>query len=293
MLEKNLKNLGQSIHDVRVKLNLSQKELAKGICSQSQISKIESGEISPYIHTLIKISKKLGIHPSFFVNQVYKDQYEFINDSRTMIRKAVHLKDYREVKRLVNHFSKHPSFQGIEEKQFLIWHKGIATYYLDKDFEKSIAILTEAYNMKNSIQYTEQDIQILNSLAIIFSEEEQWYLAKEKFITAINVFNESFVPLDISIYIRLCYNVSKLLLDLKEYKESLFYAEKGLELCKHNNSNYLFGELLYQKGSLLVKLDNINDGLKFLQNSCTIFEVLNKESYLTTVKKEIKELENK
>nr|WP_079504869.1 helix-turn-helix transcriptional regulator [Mesobacillus jeotgali] len=49
MSEFNFKNLGDTIHTIRVKLNVTQKELAKGICSQSQISKIEKGEISPYI----------------------------------------------------------------------------------------------------------------------------------------------------------------------------------------------------------------------------------------------------
>ncbi len=53
-------NLGEAIKELRQSLGYTQEEFAQGICSQSQISKIEKGEISPYVHTLIQMALKLG-----------------------------------------------------------------------------------------------------------------------------------------------------------------------------------------------------------------------------------------
>lgn len=287
MMEKNLKHLGDTIHSIRVKLNISQKELADGICSQSQISKIESGQISPYVDTLVKISKKLGISPSYFLNIVYKYQYHFISTSKDLVRKAISSKDYKEVKRMVNRFEKHPSFQDIEEKQFLKWHKGIAIYYLDNDFKQSVQILLDSSSMKDSIQHTEQDIQILNSLAIIYSEEEQWERAKCMFEEAIKVFHKSIFIKDITIYIRLCYNLGKLLYSMKQYNDAVNFCNKGLEQCKNHKSSYLHGELLYQKGLTLIEMNNKEEGIKHLKYAFTIFELLGKDSYLEIINEKI------
>jgi transcriptional regulator with XRE-family HTH domain len=287
MIENNLKNLGAAIREVRVRLNITQKELAEGICSQSEISKIESGVISPYVHTLVKISKKLGIDPSYFLKQLYKDQYEFISHAKSLIREAIKKKDYKEVRRLINKYQLHPSFQDVEEKQFITWHKGVVTFYLDHDDVNAIKLLNEALNMKDSIQATEQDIQILNSMAIIFCEKEQWKKAEEVFRQAEEIYKKSLFITDFTIYIRLCYNLSKMLYSLERYKEGLKKCEKGIELCKSYESNYLFGELLYQKGIILIKMGKREEGIKYLEKSLFIFELLGKESYLKLVQEKI------
>ena len=156
MSEFNFKNLGDTIHTIRVKLNVTQKELAEGICSQSQISKIEKGEISPYIDTLVKIANRLGMDPNYFINQICKEQYEFVEHSKVKIREYTKKKEYVEVKRLISRLEKHPSFKNLEEVQFLYWHKGVYTYYLEDDFSKAINLLMSALNLKCSFQKTDR-----------------------------------------------------------------------------------------------------------------------------------------
>ncbi|APX72798.1 helix-turn-helix domain-containing protein [Companilactobacillus allii] len=53
--------LGKVIQTQRKKLNLSQTELADGICTQAIISKIENQNISPSISVLISICQKLNL----------------------------------------------------------------------------------------------------------------------------------------------------------------------------------------------------------------------------------------
>lgn len=283
MAEFNFKNLGESIHSIRVKLGISQKDLANGICSQSQISKIETGEISPYIHTLVNISERLGINTNHFINQISKEHYEFVTQSKYRVREHIKKKDYREVKRIISKLEKHPSFQNIEEKQFISWHKGVCIYYLDHDFEQAIEALKAAMDLKDSIQATEQDIQIINSTGIIYGEKGEWEAAKELFLKAQEIYNKALYPMDFSILIRVYYNLSKIYYKLADGNSALALADRGISLAIENDSNYLLGELLYQKGFIFAERGDVTQGIYFLQQAGAIFTLQDKEGYIQLV----------
>lgn len=287
MNEFNFKSLGETIRSIRVKLEITQKELADGICSQSQISKIEKGEISPYIDTLLKIALKLGINPNYFINIIKKEQYEFITNSKNKVREYTKKKDYLEVKRLVTILEKHQAFKNLEEKQFICWHKGIYLYYLEKDSSKALEKLEEALNLKNSIQATDQDIQIMNSIGIILGEENQWEQAKMAFFHAVQIFKDSLSPMDITILVKLYYNLSKVFYKLQQSKEALEITNKGIELAIENESNYLLGELLYQKGLILADTGDISKGLDYLHQASSIFTIYKNEKYLNITQDKI------
>ena len=51
--------IGLALRRLRKKHNLTQKDLANGICSQAEISKIESGTHSPTVDLLICIITKI------------------------------------------------------------------------------------------------------------------------------------------------------------------------------------------------------------------------------------------
>ncbi|MBR8644357.1 helix-turn-helix transcriptional regulator [[Brevibacterium] frigoritolerans] len=52
--------------ELRKQIGLSQEELATGICTQAQISKIEKGDVYPYASTLYLISQRLGVDVNYF-----------------------------------------------------------------------------------------------------------------------------------------------------------------------------------------------------------------------------------
>ena len=146
--------------------------------------------------------------------------------------------------------------------------------------------------MKESFQYTDQDIEILNSLAIIYCEQKKWSEGKKNFEKAIEIYKQNMFITNSSIYIRLCYNLSKLLYNLKEYRQGVSMCDKGIEICQQKDSNYLFGELLYQKGILLMEIDKREDGIEYLKNACIIFKLLKKHDYFHSVNEEINKLKS-
>jgi len=56
-----IKSFGQQIKQLRSERKMTQKELAKGVCSQAELSKIENGKTMPTIDLVQRLSQKLHI----------------------------------------------------------------------------------------------------------------------------------------------------------------------------------------------------------------------------------------
>lgn len=61
--------IGQKIKDRREYLNLSQRELAEGLCTQALISKIEQGKIKPSSKIIQQLSNRLQVPTSYFFRE--------------------------------------------------------------------------------------------------------------------------------------------------------------------------------------------------------------------------------
>lgn len=291
-MEIYLSNLGEAIRNIRWELSINQSELADGICTQSQISKIESGVISPYVHTLVLIANKLGISPIYFINELTKEQFKFVSFVRDKVRDAVKNKQYERLKKLLNYYQEHNALKHLEERQFLLWHQGIVEGYCHNNREKALAILMESSNMKKSIQYTEQDIQILNSIGIIFCEENRWNEAIDYFIKAEQLFSSHVYIQDRTIYNKLCYNTSKAYLGAGIFAEAIKYSTKGIKQCISIDSTYMLGELYYQRAYTKMQVHDItiDDVIADYNRAFHLFLAIDKELYAQKAKEKIDSL---
>ncbi|EEL62040.1 Transcriptional regulator, Xre [Bacillus cereus F65185] len=67
---------------------MSQSELCHGICSQSQISKIEKGIIYPSSILLYQLSERLGIDPNY-IFALTKKKIKYIENVKCVMRDCV------------------------------------------------------------------------------------------------------------------------------------------------------------------------------------------------------------
>ncbi len=172
MLDFSMKRLGQSICDLRKARGMSQQELADGICTQAQISKIEKGNTNTSVDILYKIIKRLGVDYHYFFQIAESQRGDYEKEITIIIRKAVSRGNYVEVMEIVNNAEILPLFQTDDNKQFLLWHKGISTFYLNKDPFTALDLLKQSFNLtaENKIRYAEREVEILISIGIIHSE---------------------------------------------------------------------------------------------------------------------------
>jgi len=99
--------IGLALRRLRKKHNLTQKDLANGICSQAEISKIESGTHSPTVELLYALSRRLQVPITAFLNNSSHVDSLRLTDDRllTAFQNQEYEMIYREAQEKINTIS--------------------------------------------------------------------------------------------------------------------------------------------------------------------------------------------
>jgi transcriptional regulator with XRE-family HTH domain len=269
--------IGEKIRQLRKYTKISQSELAEGICTQAFISQVEKGDVCPSSEMLYRISSRLRVDINYFFDNIYCPRMEYVEEVCNQIREYVLKRDYLNLRTIINFEKRSPLFQSGENKQFLLWHEGICSFYVDKNGEQAIELLDQALSITQLTEnvYSEREIEILLSKAIIFSElgENNVSLSTYKKVIKYLEFLP-YNPKDIKIPIRIFYNYSKTLTKSGHFIESNKYCDEGISSCKTNSSFYALGELYYQKGLNYYLLNKSEDAIYNFEQSDIIFRFI-------------------
>lgn len=274
-------NYGDLIKTRRKALDITQKELAQGICTQAMISKIERNELNPSMDIMYKISDQLHIPISLFYGGATgnTDDESKINQFKAIIRKQLQQRQYAAIDYLIhnnneilnNNLSK-------ENKMFFDWMRGILYHYLHNDSEKAIQHLK---NIDLEDPANNSTIEILNSLGNLYYEKNELDRSQIFFEEAVLCLNETIRH---EVKIKLIFNHALCLKDMKKNGESLQLIVGGIDLNVESNSLYLLGDLLYQKGLILAEMEEYLDAIEPLQTAINIFRLQNNENFETKAK---------
>ncbi|WP_339061214.1 hypothetical protein [Tepidibacillus marianensis] len=187
---------------------------------------------------------------------------------------------------------KHPSFQSKIHQQFLLWHQGICEYHLNDNSIQALELMNQALNLTASKkdQFTEREIEILNSIGVIYSEISEYENSILYFNQALD--HLKYIPYvtDKLIKVRIYYNLAKVLTKAKLYKRSIEICGKGINFCIKFQSFYTLGELYYQKGFNLIQTGNRNEGLEYMKKAIFIFEIQGNQLFIENIQDEINQL---
>lgn len=279
-------NIGQAIKELRQDIGLSQEELASGICNQAQISNLENNNAMPSALLLNQIATKLGVDMNYFFEMQESHKVEYLQNSKKYIRKLIRMRDYENLYDTVLAEKKQPYYQELENLQFLLWHEAICIHYLKNESTRSLEMLNEALGITNNKKYyTEQEIEILISIAIIETETKLYTKAEEDFKKALDSLQSTPQITNPSIELRIIYGLTKLLTDSGRYEESLNYCLKGIRICKKMESLYALGELHYQSGSNYARMGNKEKAISAFENAINLFELQGNHRFVQLVKK--------
>ncbi len=248
-------DLGITIKELRIKKNISQSELCHGICSQSQISKIEKGVIYPSSILLYQLSERLGIDPNNIFALTQNKKLKYVENVKCVIKDCLKQKQYKELYEIVKKEKNENNFQSTEDKQFLIWHEAIAIFHGEnKEYEKSINILRRCLTNFNKLDF----------------------------------------PRDKEIKLKIIFNLAKILGHANQHEEAVKYNDMGIKLAINLNTLYLLGELYYGKAWNLLKLKQPNeeDIANNMKKALFIFELTEKENLIKMVKEKYFENQN-
>ncbi|QEL82682.1 XRE family transcriptional regulator (plasmid) [Bacillus sp. JAS24-2] len=290
-------DLGITIKELRINKNISQSELCHGICSQSQISKIEKGVIYPSSILLYQLSERLGIDPNNIFALTQNKKIKYVKNVKYVIKDCLKQKQYKELYEIVKKEKNLNNFQTNEEKQFLIWHEAIAIFEVNRSTKTALTLVNHALKLTltNSDFLTEREIHIMQTMAIFHGENKEY----EKSITilkrCLTNFNKLDFPRDKEIKLKIIFNLAKGLDFTYQHEEAIKYIDRGIKLAINLNTLYLLGELFYLKGQCLLKIKqhNVEDVVYNWKKALFIFELTEKEYYIKMVQDKLIEIQNK
>ncbi|PGR76090.1 transcriptional regulator [Bacillus thuringiensis] len=290
-------DLGITIKELRIKKNISQSELCHGICSQSQISKIEKGMIYPSSILLYQLSERLGIDPNNIFALTQNKRLKYVENVKYVIKDCLKQKQYKELYEIVKKEKNLNNFQTKEEKQFLIWHEAIAIFMVDKSLKTALDFLNNALKLTltNSDFLSEREIDIMQTMAIFYAENKEYEKSINILKKCLSNFNKLDFPRDKEIKLKIMLNLAKCLDFTYQHEEAIKYLDKGIKLAINLNTLYLLGELFYLKGQYLLKIKqhNVEDVIYNWKKALFIFELTEKEYYTKTLPDQLTEIQNK
>ncbi|MDQ0269215.1 helix-turn-helix domain-containing protein [Cytobacillus purgationiresistens] len=279
--------IGRKIKELRKGAGLSQTDLARGICTQAQVSKIENGDVIPFASTLYFISQRLGLDVDYFFDVSMSPRMDYVREVSSLLKTARKNINYTLVQEIVEAEEKNPLFTANKHHyQLLIWHKAISTYHHDRDFDKAIQFIDQAIGMTFDKIWTEREIEIYLSKGIFHAEEKRYTEAWEIYQAAHTQLNNLFYLKDSTIRTRLHYNSAKTLTHLEEYERSISSCQDAIQACLQNDDLYLLGELYYQIGFNYEMQRQYDEAILFLEKALFIF-IMQESQYIDFVKEKI------
>lgn len=238
----------------RKELGLSQQSLAKGICEQSQISKIERGTFMPSADLLFKLSQRLEVPMDYFFNEQIEVKSNILN-FKHLSANLLDDRNYDDLEYLYKIEIDRNSFLSSDDNMYLEWIRAIIDFYKHETKDEAISSLENILLKAPSEKHIY--LKVLNTLSNFYSlvGREQDYETNHSLLMKIyqskNLDNQEFL----FGYIRVRYNYAHYLLSKEKYEDAIQETLETIEICKLKQTSYQLAPLLILVG---------NSGAKFL-----------------------------
>lgn len=284
-------DVANKIKNRRKELGLTQKELAEGICTQSQISNIEKGELNPSSYVLFKISKRLIVDMNYFFgidSEIINNQFDEIKD---MIEQQKGQRNYTSLRYIVNkELQERKGNLNSYEHRYLLWHRGITDYVLDNEFEKTISFMHDLIIESESNKDLLLNINIKTSIATMYKDEQHFEDAYNLFVETLNELKLIDFKSKYYSELKVLFGLAQTLTYLEKYDESKNYCLQAISICVKEQSLFFLANCYYQLGFNLVNLERKDEGKRYIKISLTLFEIQENTKMVTILNEKINEL---
>jgi len=210
-------HLGMLIKLQREKMNLTQENLANGICSRKALYKYEKGISIPSFDIVLQFASKLG---SDFLEIL---SFSNISDPITMYHTFNELQNLYENKNFEQLYIKTNSVinsdisLSVSQRQQLLWYTGIYYGHVLKDFEKSRNVFCNAISLNENKQTpdcldgfcTTIELHICNSYGASLNFQKKYSQAIDIFKMLKENIEYHRVNVDDVLYLKVLYNLAK------------------------------------------------------------------------------------
>ena len=311
-----INKLGKMIFSLREQQHISGKDIARGIISVADFSRIENGEKEVDLIILEALFERMGKSLDKFELALPEEEFRII---KIRIQIITALQRVENIDKLVNVYESSVDMGKTIHQQFVMMVKAIQNLHLCADKQKILEQLIEARNItlpekiEGKVLLCNQEIQLLCMIASLQVEIctkgnasiENLLEKLEKYVDRRYLDGEERVK----IYPQCTYIYAKFLYQKKHFDKACFILEKGINTLSDNGSMFLVRELLQLKLECAQKLEKqemmkqcrlylsalayiyeragieepIFD-ISFLMNNCTLMACVNSNQMLREVR---------
>ncbi|GAA0493420.1 helix-turn-helix transcriptional regulator [Alkalibacterium indicireducens] len=281
--------LGEIIKIKRKELGLTQQQLAKDICAQALISRVEKGDIVPKKAILDKLEQRLGLEENELIKAEHDNSKKNeLQDVKKNIRQYSLNRDYKTIELLLDHHKLLiNSSRDVNDKVFFAMIEALLEYQLYNRGDRSLEILNGIY--LDDVE-TELAVEVYNARGIIYYKRDDFEKARQSYKSGIDILNDS---VSIEIRAKITLNYALALEQLDNSKEALSYVSEGIDMLVQNNCLYSLGDFHHTKGHIFYKLGNLEDSKECFELSSSIFRLQNNKKLLSFSQLALTEINNK
>ena len=281
--------LGEIIKIKRKELGLTQQQLAKDICAQALISRVEKGDIVPKKAILDKLEQRLGLEENELIKAEHDNSKKNeLQDVKKNIRQYSLNRDYKTIELLLDHHKLLiNSSRDVNDKVFFAMIEASLQYHLNDHADRALEILNGIY--LDDVE-KELAVEVYNTRGVMYYKKEQYEEAMNVYKKGIDLLDET-INFEIRAKITLNYALSLEQQDLN--KEALSYVSEGIDMLVKNNSLYSLGDFHHTKGHIFYKLGNLVDSKECFELSSSIFRLQNNKKLLSFSQLALTEINNK
>lgn len=265
--------IGERIRQVRIHKGMTQTELIKGICSNTYISKIESGKAKPSYSFITKIAKVLEVDTEFLLDVNTKNvepDVHRIYESFISSRKI----DSQDLALLKLHSRENHSNCTLIKIYYVL-----ISYYTANNIEEAHQLVEQA---KNIISHTQPTFE--NETSYYFHGLYKYFNANKNYSEALfyaSLYLDSLQKEETSLRAAKAYlNLAQVRTKIDEDLElARLYTKKALQIFKEQDFKGGIANSLAQLAIQYHRNDLYNDSLKTLDELSQFTEKVNKEYY--------------
>ena len=277
-----MQNIGNSLRDIRKALALSQKQMADGIMSQSNYSKVENGTIEISFTKMLEILDRLDMSLEEFV--YINNQY-----SNKPVKKRNYLNKlkYNDKQLLSKYIAELNSIQKptTKEKELLSVFEALLFIAEDNDYEKAKEKVAPIWKrLEKYDNWYLYDIQLINNILFIFPPDTALSIS-ELALSKLDKYSGLRGVANLSINIQL--NLSLHLINEYYYKADHDTIDELIYTCLEKNY-LMYLAVCYVRKGLLHELLDKTDYSKWYDEGYNLLDATQNENLRKELEKEVK-----
>lgn len=278
-----MSSIGERIKNIRKQKGISQASLAKNLCSQSNISRIEKDIYTPSLFLLNRFAYRLDVELEYLYSGNSGRNFEEI---KLKLYQYLYRRKYSEIKEILDNYDE--DYPTLYEMKTVYWMKAIIEDQLHSNTEAAKRYISNAISLVPEVDDYYLEIGILNSYALIYKNELDDKKVKQIYNEIFEKINSNNIKGELPVKILL--SMAFYYYHAKNYENVFKFSAKAIKILNNDNSMYLLDYHLYNFASSLYYLDK-NKGLdeEKIQIAESIAKYNSNQELLDTIK-EFREL---